>query len=57
MIMMRAGRTPLSYRSIAHLDDLEAQELASRLGVSPETRRARQKEENVAVRNGVLRRL
>jgi hypothetical protein len=58
IIMMRtAGRTPLSYRSIAHLDDLEAQELAGRLGLSPESWRSRPKEENTQNRNGVVRRL
>jgi hypothetical protein len=54
---MRGTRHPLSYRSIALLDDLEAQELAGKLGLSPEGRRTRPREENLVVRNGVLRRL
>ena len=55
--MRTQARHPLSFRSIAHLDDLEAQELAGKLGLSPEGRRSKPKEENLIVRHGLLRRL
>lgn len=35
IIMNTQSRHPLSFRSIAHLDDIEAQELAGKLGLSP----------------------
>lgn len=57
-MMIRGLRsTPLGCRAVSMLDEGEAMELVQRLGVAVEGRRSRPREENVIIRNGVIKKL
>lgn len=57
MIRGTMRNTPLGYRAVSLLDEAEAQELAQRLNLAVEERKSRPREENLIIRNGVIKKL